>query len=392
MSYDFNVKIDRNGLSLAKYDEIKALYSSDDIIPMWVADMELPTAQPIVDAIVQRAKKGMYGYPSTPDSFNRSIYDWQKRRNNWEMDLSLISFSPGVVDSINALILNHSQPDDKVLFFNPVYTNFFASVKRLDRKVITSNLVNTNGRYTIDFTDLEEKLSQRPKLFILCSPHNPVGRVWTKDELKRIGELCVKNNVMIISDEIHADLMLWGSKHTPTATISKEIADITVTLLSSTKTFNLAGLHSSVAVFPNEELKANFDNFWKRIGVTSNNTFSQVAVEAAFNHGEEWLEQLLTHLEGNMTYIDEFLTKYIPEITLELPEATYLLWLDCSGLNLEQDELKKFMVEKARLALNNGTDYGSKGEGFMRMNVACSKDTVVKAMDQLLEGVKQIRE
>lgn len=391
MQYNFNAEVDRSKNFSVKYDEMQRVFGRDDLIPLWIADMDLPTAQPIIDAIEQRNKQGIYGYTSRPASYFRAVCDWQERRNGWKIDPSLVSFALGVVPALCTIVREFSSPGDKVAFFTPVYSEFFNVVEDWDRQPITCQLNEKDGYYTIDFDALEKILEQKPALFILCNPHNPVGRVWTLEELQKIGELCIKHGVKVISDEIHSDLILYGNKHIPFASISQEFAANTISCISATKTFNLAGLQASTTVFPNAEVKKKYDDFWSRLDVHRNNCFSLVAVEAAFTHGEEWLEQVLRHFERNMEYVQQFLKEHVPEITVRLPECTYLLWIDCRGLGLDDQALANFMVNDAKLALNRGINFGKGGEGYMRLNVACPISTLEQAMQQLKAAVDTLK-
>jgi cystathionine beta-lyase len=386
MIYNFNEPIDRSKNFSVKYDESKKKFGREDLIPLWIADMDLKAAQPIIDAIQKRAEQGIFGYTSRPDSYFDAVCNWQKRRNNWEVNKDLVGFNLGVVPALCTAVREFSNEGDKIFFLTPVYSEFFDSVENWGRIPLTSDLKEEDNFFQIDYEDFERKLKQGPKLFILCNPHNPVGRVWAKEELIKVGELCIKYNVMVISDEIHSDLMLWGNMHIPFASISKEFSDITITCISATKTFNLAGLQASTTVFPNKEVKDKFEGFWKRMDVTRNNCFSLVAVEAAYNYGEEWLNQILTHIEGNMIYVKEYCEKNIPQIKTRLPESTYLMWLDCRDLSLDGDELVEFMVNEAHLGLNDGRSFGAK-PGFMRLNVACPRATLEKAMNNLKVAV-----
>ncbi|SCY61136.1 MalY/PatB family protein [Alkaliphilus peptidifermentans] len=386
MKYNFDAPIDRSNNFSAKYDERKKKFGREDIIPLWIADMDFMTAQPIIDAILQRGKQGIFGYVSRPDSYFEAVCNWQKRRNNWEIHENLVGFNVGVVPALCTAIKEFSEENDKILFLTPVYSEFFDSVEKWNRKVLTSSLNEENHYYTVDFQDFEAKLKQGPKIFILCNPHNPVGRVWTKEELVKMGELCLKYNVMVISDEIHSDLMLWGNKHIPFASISEDFSNNTITCTSATKTFNLAGLQASTTIFPNEEIKKRFEDFWQRMDITRNNCFSLVAMEAAYNYGEEWLEQLLPYIEGNMLYVKDFCDKNIPQIKTFLPESTYLMWLDCTKLNLEGDALVNFMINEAGLGLGDGRAFGA-NKGYMRLNVACPRVTLEKAMENLKQAV-----
>ena len=391
MQYDFNAPVDRSRNFAAKYDELEKKFGRADVLPLWVADMDIPAARPIVDAIARRNEQAMYGYTSRPASYNEAIRAWQERRNGWTIDAGLMSFSPGVVPSLCTIVEEFSKPGDAILFFTPVYPEFFNAAEDWGRVPLTSQLTEENGRYAIDFADFEAKLQRKPALLIWCSPHNPVGRVWTRDEQRRVGELCRRYGVPVVSDEIHADLVLWGNRHIPFAAVDPSFADNTITCISATKTFNLAGLQASTVIFPNLETKKKFDRFWARLDIHRNNCFSLVAVEAAFTHGGEWLEQLLRHVESNMRYVREYLDRHIPEITVTLPESTYLLWLDCRKLGMQDPALRHFMINTARLGLNNGAAFGPGGDGFMRMNVACPIGILHEAMERMRAAVETLR-
>jgi len=261
-------------------------------------------------------------------------------------------------------------------------------IEAWDRTLLENQLVEREGRYSIDFINFEEKLKQGPKLFILCNPQNPVGRVWSKEELTKMTDLCLKYNVMIVSDEIHADLMLWGNKHIPTASLSKEVSDNTITCSSCSKTFNLAGLQASFVVSPNIEVKKTYDKFWNNLEIHRNNCFSLVAMETAYREGEEWLEQLLTYIEENIKFVNDYCKKYIPQIKSSIPESTYLIWLDCRELGLNNQELKEFMIYKAHLGMNSGNAFSRNLTGFMRLNAACPRSILEQAMKQLKEAVR----
>ena len=391
MIYNFDEIVDRTHNNAAKYDERIKKFGTDDVIPLWIADMDFRVAKPIEDALVDKAHQGIFGYVSRPEEYWDALAGWQKRRNGWDVDKSLLSFSCGVVPSLAALVRQFSREGETILIQTPVYPEFYEVVENAGRSVVTNRLIEKNGRYEIDFEDFEEKLKQGPKAFILCNPQNPVGRSWSREELKRMGELCVSYHVPILSDEIHADLMLWGNRHTPMASISPGIAANTITCTAVSKTFNLAGLQASSVIFNNQEERARFERFWHNLEIHRNNCFSLVASIAAYNEGEEWLDQLLPYLEGNMKYIQEYCEKNIPEIKANLPECTYLVWLDCRGLGLPDDELNRFMIEKAGIGLNAGCDFDRELSGYMRLNAACPRQVLEKAMEQLKDAVARER-
>lgn len=390
MKYDFDQVVDRSKNRSAKYDERKKKFGREDVIPLWVADMDFKTAQPVIDAVKARAEEGIWGYTSRPDSYFEAVCSWQKRRNGWEIDRSMLSFSVGVVPSLSSMVFVFTEPGDKVLIQTPVYSEFYDVTESWGREVIENPMVEKDGVWSVDFEDFEKK-AKEARMFFLCSPHNPLGIVWTREELTRMCEICIANDVLIVSDEIHSDLIFYGKKHIPTATLSPEIAAHVITCISGTKTFNLAGLQASAVVFPNADLKARFDKFWFNLDIHRNNAFSSVAVETAFNEGEEWLEQLLAYIDGNFELIRSYCEENIPQIRPNVPDATYLVWLDCRGLGMENEELRRFMIEKAGLGLNEGWSFGRSLSGYMRLNAACPRSILEKALKQLKEAVDAVK-
>ena len=390
MKYDFDKITDRSHNHAAKYDERVRVFGTDDVIPLWIADMEFMTAQPIIDALQERAGEGIWGYTSRPASYFEAVRDWQKRRNGWEPDVKLMSYSLGVVQSLSAIVENFTAPGEAVCFMPPVYPEFYDVTLAWDRPVKENVMLEKDGAWSVDYDDLDRKLAQS-KLFILCNPHNPMGIVWTPEELRRIGEMCLAHNVLMVSDEIHSDLVFWGKKHTNAASVSPEIAANTITCLSGTKTFNLAGLQASTTVFPNAEMKLVFDSFWRKMDIHRNNAFSVTAMEAAFRYGDEWLDQLLRYLEGNFLFVRDYCAKYIPRVKPSVPDATYLVWLDCRALGLSNRELHDFMIQKAKLGLNDGDSFGRSLHGFMRLNAACPRSVLERAMGQLKSAVDGLK-
>ncbi len=390
MKYDFDQVVDRSKNRSAKYDERKKKFGREDVIPLWVADMDFKTAQPVIDAMKARAEEGIWGYTSRPDSYFDAVCSWQKRRNGWEIDRSMLSFSVGVVPSLSSMVFVFTEPGDKVLIQTPVYSEFYDVTESWGREVIENPIVEKDGVWSVDFEDFEKK-AKEAKIFFLCSPHNPLGIVWTREELTRMCQICIANDVLIVSDEIHSDLIFHGKQHIPTATLSPEIASHVITCISGTKTFNLAGLQASAVVFPNMELKKRFDKFWFNLDIHRNNAFSSIAMETAFNEGEEWLEQLLVYIDGNFELIRSFCAENIPQIRPNVPDATYLVWLDCRGLEMENEELRRFMIEEAGLGLNEGWSFGRSLSGYMRLNAACPRSVIEKALKQLKEAVEAVK-
>ena len=386
MHYNFDAVVDRSGNHAAKYDERKKKFGTEDVIPLWIADMDFRTAQPIIDALTARAQEGIWGYTARPESYFAAIAAWQKRRHGWDIDQSLMSWSLGVVQTISACVKLFTPEGGSVLIQTPVYSEFYDMTEAWNRKVVECPFVERDGRWSVDWTDFEEKLTQ-VDLFLLCSPHNPLGIVWEEADLRRMMELCLKHHVLVVSDEIHSDLIFHGKRHIPTATLSPEIAANVITGISGTKTFNLAGLQASTVVFPDAHKKAVFDHYWQCMDIHRNNAFSLTAMEAAFTGGEEWLEQLLLYLSDNFDFVVDYCQKYIPKIKTYAPDATYLMWLDCRALGLDNQALHDFMIQKAKLGLNDGCSFGRQLQGFMRLNAACPRSVLAQAMDQLRAAV-----
>lgn len=387
----FDEKLDRRGTACLKWDYADVSFGAEGVIPMWVADMDFPTPKAVTDAIIKRAGHGAFGYTGTPQSYYDAVIGWMRRRHGWDVQKDWIMFTPGVIPALYWAVEAFTGAEDKVLVQSPVYYMFYNAVKA-KRRVCTCNLLRPEGgRYVIDFADLEEKLADPAvTLFILCSPHNPVGRVWSEEELGRIGELCLKHQVLLVSDEIHSDLVFPGHRHIPAASLSPEIAANTITLTAPSKTFNLAGLNHANAIISDPELRERFRAVAKGVACTSPSVFGLVTTEAAYNHGEPWLEELLAYLQGNFDYLKSFLEARIPKIKALEPEATYLIWLDCSALGMEDKALKAFLNQKARVALDDGSWFGGGGSGFARMNIACHRSTLEEALLRLEAAVNEL--
>lgn len=393
MKYNFNERIDRSENHSAKWAEMGMKFGRNDLTPMWVADMDIKTAPEILEAMRNKLEQEIFGYVYRPDSYYESAANWLKKRFGYEVSPATLIHSPGVVPSMSILVKMLTKETDKILIQSPVYSPFASSVKDNGRTLVENNLVkDENGYYTVDFEDLEKKLScEDVTLFILCNPHNPVGRVWKKDELEKMGELCRKYNVRILADEIWRDLIMPGHKHIPMASLSKEIEDITITLFSPTKSFNLAGLQASFATFPRAEERKEFDDILGKMDVKRNNPFSLVAFEAAYEKCENWLEQLIEHIDGNMQYVIEFINEKLPMIKTSKPEGTYLMWLDFNGVGIPQDKIQDFLINEAKVAMNDGATFGENGKGFFRMNVACPRYMVEEAMEKIEKAIRNLK-
>jgi len=390
MHYNFDEIIERNGTNSLKYDGKKRYFGTDDVLPMWVADMDFRSPDFIVNALEKRLSHGILGYNIKPEGFYTSVINWLKRRFDWEVQQDWISFTPGVVSALNFGVLSLTEPGQKVIIQTPVYAPFFKVVKNHNRQLIVNELKLQHGRYVMDLNHLESQIDEDTKAIILCSPANPAGRVWTKEELLALGNICLKNNLIIISDEIHSDLILKGHKHIPLASLSKELADITVTCMAPSKTFNIAGLASSVIITSNPELKQRFDMLPNSLDLNNGNLFGIEALQAAYTHGDEWLKQMLAYLDGNMDFLENYINQHLPKIKIVRPEGTYLVWLDCREMGMQPLELRRFFIEEAKVGLNSGTDFGPGGEGFMRMNVGCPREIIVEGLRRIQRAMEKL--
>lgn len=388
--YDFDEIIDRKNTDSIKHDRLKAIFGTEDVIPMWVADMDFKTPDFIMRKVRKRAEHEVLGYSFRGENFYQAVMNWLKKRHQWEVKKEWITFSPGVVPALTLLVNSFTQPGDKIIVQSPVYFPFFTSIQNTGRQLINNELKLTNGKYYIDFDDLKKQIDSRTKMILLCSPHNPVGRVWTKEELLQLGQICLQNDILIVADEIHSDIIFNAYKHTPIAALSEEIANITISTYAPSKTFNLAGMSTSVLVIPNKKLKIKYENYLGDFHLNMGNIFGSVALEAAYEEGESWLNEMIAYIEKNTSLVREFALKHKDKLELVEPEATYLLWLDFRKLKLDDDELKNFIIKKAKLGLNPGAMFGSGGEGFQRMNVACPSSVVKQALQQLESAFDQI--
>ncbi|MCF8303038.1 MAG: PatB family C-S lyase [Bacteroidales bacterium] len=387
MTYNFDEQIDRSNTHTVKYDLRKAYFGKEDVLPMWVADMDFRTPGFVTDAVKKRAEHEIYGYTIRPDEFQKAIISWLDKRHGWQVMKNWIGYSPGAVPAVTMALLANTQPGDKVIVQPPVYFPFFGAVKDNGRQLVYNQLKNENGHYRIDFEDMKAKIDKRTRMLILCNPHNPVGRSWTKEELKQLSEICIENDLFLISDDLHNDLILPGNKYYPVVQHFPKMAERTITVMAPSKTFNLAGLTTSFVVIPDEKLKNRYDQMLENYHLYIGNLFGTEALIAAYRHGEDWLEQLLEYLQANVDYMDEFLQTYIPQIKMVKPEATYLAWLDCSGLGLNDEGLRKFMIHKAGLGFSHGSTFGPGGEQFQRVNFACPRSTVEMAMEKLRKAI-----
>jgi cysteine-S-conjugate beta-lyase len=387
MMYNFDISPDRKGTSSVKWDMTKTVFGRDDVLPMWVADMDFPPPQQVIDTLNDRVSHGIFGYTFTGDALGNAVSGWMKDRHNWDIRKSWLLYSSGIVPAIATIIRAFTDKGDTILMHSPVYTPFFSLAENNGRVVEKCSLEVQDGQYTIDFAAFEESLKQGVKLFLLCSPHNPGGRVWKKEELMKMAELCKKYDVLIVSDEIHADLVHKPNKHIPISSIKNEYEDFILTLVAPSKTFNIAGLQASAMIIPNEKLREKVAEEQQKQGVFTLNTFGVIGMEAAYLHGGEWLDSLLAYLADNVREVKSFMEKELPELTVMDPEATYLLWIDFRGLDKPEKELQDLLLNKGKLALEPGSKYGEDGEGFFRMNIACTRETLKDGLMRLKEAL-----
>ena len=386
MNFDFDKITERKGSSCIKWDGMEKFLGTGDALPMWVADMDFLTPGYITEAIIQKAKHGIFGYPVRDESYFTSLMGWLGRRHQWEVERDWISFCPGVVPAVNIAVMAFTEPGDKIITQPPVYFPFFTAVTDHNRTLVYNKLILDNGRLCIDFENLELLAADGAKMLILSSPHNPGGSVWTKEELTRMAEICLKYNVLIISDEIHCDLILKPFKHIPLASLSKEISMQTITTLAPSKTFNLSGFSTASVIIENESLHRKFDVTLNHLHIGGGNIFGNIASEEAYLHGDSYVDELMEYLAENIKILDEYVREFLPGIKVIIPEATFLVWLDCREMGLKDNELNDFFLKKAKVGFNPGVMFGPGGEGFMRMNIGCQKATLLKALDQIREA------
>ncbi len=380
MRYDFDEIINRRGTGSYKWDSTEEA----DVLPMWVADMDFRTAQPIIEALQRRVEHGIFGYTLVSKEYYESIIRWFNRRHGWRMERKWMMYTSGVVPAISAIIKALTMPGDKVLVQTPVYNCFFSSIRNNGCEVESSPLMRVGSTYRMDFDDLERKVADpKVKLMLLCNPHNPAGRVWTREELAKVGDICSRHNVIVVADEIHCELVYPGHRYTPFASVSDVCLHNSVTCFSPSKAFNIAGLQIANIVSDNENVRQRIDKAININEVCDVNPFGIVASMAAYNDGEEWLDQLLDYLKGNYEYMSSFCEKHLPDFPLTTLEGTYLVWMDCRSIGLTSEELERRLVKEACLRLNAGRMYGSEGEGFMRWNIACPRSVLKEGLERL---------
>ncbi len=390
MEYDFDLICSREDTNCSKWDNRENVFGTKDVIPMWVADMDFPAARPIIEAIQERATHEFYGYTEPGKGLTEAIVERMEKKFNWQINPEWVVFTPGVMPAINIAVRSLTHSGDEIILQEPVYYPFFNAVRQNGCQIATNELMLSDGSYQMDFDDLESKfwpragmrnIQSRARAIVLCNPHNPIGRLWNREELTRLGEIVIGNGATVISDEVHCEILFKGNKHTPFAAISGEFEQNCIVCMAPSKTFNLAGLEASSIIIPNNKLRTSFNE--ARMGVSRPNLFGFTAMEAAYRYGDEWLEQLLSYLDGNLEFATEYFEKKIPQIKLIKPQATYLLWLDCRGLGMDDTTLRSFMREKVKVGLDDGFLFGAGGSGFQRMNIACPRGILQEALERI---------
>lgn len=388
---DFDKVIDRSNTSCIKHDFKAENNMPEDVLPLWVADMDFKTSSYIEDALAERAKHAVFGYSDTKGDYFEALSEWMKNRHNWDIKENWLVKTPGIVFALATAVRAYTEKGDAVLLQSPVYYPFAGVIKSNGRRVVSSDLcLGGDNRYHMNFEDFEQKIvSEKIKLFLLCSPHNPVGRVWTNEELLKVGEICLKHGVTVVSDEIHNDFV-WEGEHTVFSNVKKEFEEMSVICTAPSKTFNIAGLPNSNIFIPNPELRRKFNREFEATGSGSGGIMGMTACEAAYRNGGEWYEAMCAYVKGNIDFAEKYVKENIPQIKMIKPEGTYLIWLDCRELALKHDELEDFIVNKAQLWLDSGSMFGDNGEGFQRVNAACSRKVLEEGLERLKRAVESL--
>jgi cysteine-S-conjugate beta-lyase len=387
---DFDLITERSGTNSIKWDGRDRVFGKADIIPLWVADMDFETPKFIRDRISKRLEHPILGYTYRGNKFSGSFTDWVKRRHNWIVDPNWVTFMPGVVAAVSVAVLAYTQPADEVIIQPPVYHPFYFCVEGHGRKLVLNYLKVIDGRFTFDLELLKSQITPRTRMLILSSPHNPGGTVWTPQELSGLISVCREHDIMIVSDEIHSDLVFNPHVHTPVEKVAGDYLDRILVTMAPSKTFNLAALSTSIVVIPDQAQRKRYEDLVHTLHIGMGNVFGIEALQAAYEEGDDWLDQLMVYLGGNRRFIHEFLNANLPMVGMMVPEATYMTWLDFSKLGFTQDELNKFMIEKAGLGLNSGTQFGHGGEGFMRLNFGCPRSIIEKGLNQLKKAIAAV--
>lgn len=392
MSYDFNEIINRKNTYSLKYDMAPKYGMPEDTLPLWVADMDFRTPNEVTDALKEVAEHGIFGYSEPDSAYFEAVHNWFKNNFDYLTEEEWLVKTPSIVFGLAMAVRAFTEPGDSVMIQNPVYYPFSEVIRDNGRKTVNNSLVYQNGKYLMDFDDMEDKIiKDKVKLFILCSPHNPVGRVWKKEELNRVGEICLKHNVLIVSDEIHCDFVYEGNKHIVFSTLNEDFAQNSIIMTAPTKTFNLAALQISNIFIKNKKIRTRFKHEINKAGYSQLGIMGLVAAKNAYLYGRTWLDELLVYLSGNIRFVHDFLLENLPEIKLIEPEGTYLIWLDCKNLGYTHKELDNVIINKSKLWLDSGDIFGKEGNGFQRINIACPRLTLENAMSKLRDGLLNVK-
>lgn len=390
MKYDFDKINNRFNTESIKWDLMKEKYGDSDIIPMWVADMDFEVAKPISEAIKKRASHDIYGYTLKGESYYQAVINWMDKQHNWNIKKEWINYTPGVVPALNYIIRTYANSGDEIIIQTPVYHPFYSSIKNNGCIIVENPLIYEKGNYKMNFEDLKKKITGRTKILILCNPHNPVGRVWSKEELIELGQICIEKNVLVVSDEIHFDLIYKGNEHTVFASISEEFAQNSVICTAPSKSFNMAGLQVSNIIIPNDKLRNLYNITLQNNACTEINSFATVALEAAYKEGEEWLKQLMQYLEENLNFLFKYFEERIPKIKVVKPQGTYLVWIDCTALNMSSSQLEEFFINKVKVRFNEGIQFGVECHSFQRINIACARSVLKEALERIERQINKL--
>jgi cystathionine beta-lyase len=389
--WNFNEKIDRTGTKAIKWDKefLEQFFGHGELLPLWVADMDFRAPEILIEKLKKRVEHGIFGYTWTGQSYKGAIINWFKKRHNWQVEEEWLSYSPGVVPALNMIIQTFSKPGDNVIIQEPVYYPFRSSIKNNGRFVLNNELQIKDNYYKIDFKDLKEKCqTPRTKMLILCSPHNPVGRVWTEEELQQLGEICLEENVLVVSDEIHCDLIMPEHKHIPFTTLSEEFKQQSIICTAPSKTFNIAGLKTSTIIIPNEQLQDNYKTHLSQLSIHGPPILGGLALETVYNHCEDWLDDMLEYIHENFLFLKETLLEKLPEARLLPLEGTYLAWVDFRKSNLTAEELNNVILEEAKVGLDDRALFNESGKGFQRINLACPRSILKEALERMIAVLK----
>ena len=397
MKYNFDEIIERRNTNCIKWDSAERTYGDKDIIPLWISDMDFKVPQEVVDAIKERADHGVFGYTRRSKESYEAVIGWMKRRYNWDIKKEWIKFAPGVVPGLNIIVEAYTKPGDEIIIQTPVYHPFYSIVKNNGCQIVENPLKSVKGRYEMDFDNLKKVISKKTKMIILCSPHNPVGRVWTREELVQLGNIALENNLLVVVDEIHGDLVYKPNVHTVFASISEEFADNSIICTAPNKTFNIAALKTANIIIKNKKLRDQYTLQFEKAFLEGPTVLGDVAQTAAYTHGEQWYEEMMEYLTENLEFTINFFKTRIPKIKVLRPEGTYLLWLDCSALHMNNEDLNDFFIKKCKVWFNNGESFGKAGTNFVRLNIATSRRVLREAYERIereiniLDGILEVR-